>query len=132
MPYCVTLWVKEKLLVTCNFSFSNNVFHNYIFLVHQNAVLCGNGLILSQSTNLGASELEEFVDDNFVFGENGRKFFKQIENTMGKGENCSLWAFSTLSDSIFTKLELQSCKNQGLFGKGINILVLNLLNIKLN
>ena len=39
-----TLWEKEKLLVTSNFSFSHNVFHNYISLVHQNAALCGNGL----------------------------------------------------------------------------------------
>ena len=35
---------KEKLLVTSNFSFSHNVFHSYISLVHQNSVLCGNGL----------------------------------------------------------------------------------------
>ena len=35
---------KEKLLVRSNFSFSHNVFHSYISLVHQNAVLCGNGL----------------------------------------------------------------------------------------
>ena len=35
---------KEKLLVTSNFSFSHNIFHSYISLVHQNAALCGNGL----------------------------------------------------------------------------------------
>ena len=39
-----TLWEKEKLLVTSNFSFSHNVFHIYISLVHQNASLCGNQL----------------------------------------------------------------------------------------
>ena len=39
-----TLWEKEKLLVTSNFSLSHNVFHNYKSLVRQNAVLCGNGL----------------------------------------------------------------------------------------
>ena len=33
-----------ELLVTSNFSFSNNVFHSYISLVRQNAVLSGNGL----------------------------------------------------------------------------------------
>ena len=33
----------EKLLVTCNFSFSPNAFHSYISLLHQNAALCGNG-----------------------------------------------------------------------------------------
>ena len=39
-----TLWEKQKLLVTCNFSFSHNVFHSYVSLVHQNVALCGNGL----------------------------------------------------------------------------------------
>ena len=36
---------KEKLLDTRNFSFSHNVFLSYISIVHQNAALCGNGLI---------------------------------------------------------------------------------------
>ena len=36
---------KKTLLVTSNFSFSHNVFYSYISLVHQNEVLCGNGLI---------------------------------------------------------------------------------------
>ena len=35
------------MLVTSNFSFSYNVFHSYISLVRQNAVLYGNGLITS-------------------------------------------------------------------------------------
>ena len=39
-----TLWEKEKLLVTSNFSFSHNAFHSYISLVRQNAALYGNGL----------------------------------------------------------------------------------------
>ena len=38
-----TLREKEKFLVTGNFSFSHNVFHGYISLLHQNVVLCGNG-----------------------------------------------------------------------------------------
>ena len=39
----------KKLLVTSNFSFSHNVFHSYISLVRQHAVLCGNGLIRKNS-----------------------------------------------------------------------------------
>ena len=35
---------------------------------------------------LDPSKLEEFADDNFKFDENGRKFFKRIEDTVGKGE----------------------------------------------
>ena len=32
------------------------------------------------------SKLREFADDNFKFDENGRKFLKQVENTVEKGE----------------------------------------------
>ena len=32
------------------------------------------------------SKLKEFADDNFKFGENGRKLSKQVENTVEKGE----------------------------------------------
>ena len=30
--------------------------------------------------------LKEFLDDNFEFNENGRKFSKRVENSVGKGE----------------------------------------------
>ena len=36
--------------------------------------------------NLDSSKLKKFGDDNFKFDENGRKFSKWIENTVGKGE----------------------------------------------
>ena len=35
---------------------------------------------------LDCSKLKEFADDKFRFYENGRMFFKQAENTVGKGE----------------------------------------------
>ena len=35
---------------------------------------------------LVSSNLEEFTDNNFRFDENGRKFSKRVENTVGKGE----------------------------------------------
>ena len=34
---------------------------------------------------LDSSKLKEFADDNFEFDENGRKFSKWVENTVGKG-----------------------------------------------
>ena len=40
---------KEKLLVTSNFSFPHDVFHNYISVVRQNAALCSNGLMFDES-----------------------------------------------------------------------------------
>ena len=30
--------------------------------------------------------MKEFADDNFKWDENGRKFYKWVENTVGKGE----------------------------------------------
>ena len=35
---------------------------------------------------LDSSKLIEFADDNFIFDESGRMFFKQVEYTVGKGE----------------------------------------------
>ena len=35
---------------------------------------------------LDSSKLKEFAFDNFKFDENGRKFSKRLENTVGKGE----------------------------------------------
>ena len=37
---------KDNSQVTSNFPISHNVFHSFISLVRQNAVLCGNGLTL--------------------------------------------------------------------------------------
>ena len=35
---------------------------------------------------LDSSKLKHFADDNFKSDENGRKFSKRVENTVGKGE----------------------------------------------
>ena len=35
---------------------------------------------------LDTSKLEGVADDNFKFDENGRKFSRLVENTVGKGE----------------------------------------------
>ena len=66
---------------------------------------------------LDSPKLKEFADDNFKFDENGRKFSKQVENTVGKGE--IRHEQFLLSHSVFKRLVLQTRKNQGLFGKGL-------------
>ena len=38
------MWVKEKLLVTSNFSFSHSVFKRHVSQGRQKVSLCGNGL----------------------------------------------------------------------------------------
>ena len=35
---------------------------------------------------LDSSKQKEFADDNIKFDENGRKFSRQVENTVGRGE----------------------------------------------
>ena len=63
--------------------------------------------------------MKEFARTILKFDENGRKFSKQVENTVGKGEIARNEQF-LLSRSVFKRLELQTRKNQGLFGKGLS------------
>ena len=58
---------------------------------------------------LGTSNLKEFAEDNFEFGENGRNFSESVEKNEGKGEIAH----------VFKRLKLQTRKIQGLFGKGL-------------
>ena len=43
-------------------------------------------LTLSQTTNFRLLQTERVCRRQFQFDENGRKLFKQVENTVGKGE----------------------------------------------
>ena len=61
-----------------------------------------------------SSEFREFADDNYKFAENGRKFFKWTENTVGKGEIAcyeQFLLFPVFSNNFYCR--------QSLFGKGI-------------
>ena len=70
---------------------------------------------------LDSPKLKEFADDNFEFHENGRKFSKWVENTVGKGEIVSHKQFLLFPHSVFKRLILQTRKNKGLFKKGLII-----------
>ena len=72
-----------------------------------------------------SSKLEKFADGNFKFAENGIKFSKPVENTVGKGkiaryEQLLIMSNISFSPSVFERPILQTRKNQGLFGKGLN------------
>ena len=69
-----------------------------------------SALTLYQTTIIDSFKLKEFAEEIFKFDYNSRKFSKQVENTVGKGE---------ISHSVFKRLALQTRKNQGLFGKGL-------------
>ena len=53
--------------------------------------------------------MKEFADDNFKSDENGIKFSKKVRKQCGKRRNFS-----------FPYSVLQTRKNKGLFGKGLN------------
>ena len=86
---------------------------------------CGDELVieitltLSQTTNFRLFQTEEFEEDNFRFNENGKKFSKRVENTVVKEEIAHNRPFLYYIHSVFTRLVLQTRKNQGFFGKGL-------------
>ena len=53
---------------------------------------------------LDSSKLKEIADDNFKFDENGGKFSKCVENTIGKGEVARYKQFLSFSRSVFNRL----------------------------
>ena len=57
---------------------------------------------------------------NFKFDETGKTFRKHVENAVGKAEITNYQQF-LLFLSLFKKLVLQTRKNQGFFGKGLNL-----------
>ena len=67
---------------------------------------------------LDSSKLKELVDDNFKFDENGRKFSKWVQNTVGKKRNCSLRAISPFSTWFSKDSYCRHVKNKACFEKG--------------
>ena len=65
-------------------------------------------LSLSQTTNFRLFQTDE----------NGKKFPKHVENTVGKGE-IARYEYFLLFQQCFKILVLQTRKKQGLFGTGI-------------
>ena len=68
-------------------------------------------------TYLRLFQTEGLPNKTFKFDENGRKFSKGIQNTVGKGEIAHNEQF-LLFPQCFQKICATDKKNQGLFGKG--------------
>ena len=64
------------------------------------------------------TKLKEFAEDNFEFDENGKKFFKRVEDTVGKGKIDCYEQLFLFPQYFLKRLVLQIRKNKGLFGKG--------------
>ena len=80
----------------------------------------GMGLLFAIRKILDLSKLKEFADDILKFDENGRKFSKQVENTVRKGEIACYQQF-VIFPQCFQKTSIADTKNQGLFGKGLTL-----------
>ena len=80
-------------------------------------------LTLTKQQILDSSKLKEFADNNFKFDDNDRKFSKWVEKTLWEKEKLLVTSNFSFSHSIFKRLVLQTCKNKGLFGKGLSHVV---------
>ena len=67
---------------------------------------------------LDSSKFKVFADKS-EFDDNGRRFSKRVENSVGKGEIARYEQFLLLMQ-CFQKLLWQTCKTQGLFWKGLD------------
>ena len=74
-------------------------------------------LTLPKQQILDSSKLKHFAYDNSKFDENGRKFSKPLENTVGKGEIARYEQF--LLFPLFSKdLYCRHVKTRACLGKG--------------
>ena len=67
---------------------------------------------------LDCSKLKEFADENFKFDENGRKFSKWVENTVGKGEIACYKQFLLFPQCFQKTCTERHIKTRACLGKG--------------
>ena len=85
---------------------------------HRHDMTLAVKVALNPNTTNQPIKLKEFTDDNFKFRENGRKFPKQVENTVRKREIAGYKQF--LPFPVFSKdLYCRHVENHGLFEKGL-------------
>ena len=72
-------------------------------------------IIPFSNDKLDSSELKKFADDNFKFDENGRKFSKPEENTVGKREIACNKQFPTVfsNDLYYKHVKTRACLGKG-------------------
>ena len=95
-----TLWEKEKLLVSCNFSFSQGVFKRFVLQRRKIQGLFWKGLTLTKI--LDWSKLKALADDKINVAEMITSVSERVENIVGKRRKCWLPAFS-LFLTMFSK-----------------------------
>ena len=75
-------------------------------------------LTLSQATNFRLFQAERVSKWQFQIWWKRQKLLQRVENIVGKGDIAHCEQF-LLSHNVFKRLLLQTCENQGLFGKGL-------------
>ena len=60
--------------------------YNALDVSMNKSTVLGASKLFPKRQILDASKLKETEDDNSIFDENGKKFSKKVENTVGKGE----------------------------------------------
>ena len=121
---------RKNLVFIILFHFLFFSLKNFLSSDHQNSRLCGKGLTLSQITNLDFSKHKKFTDDNFKFDENGIKFSKMVEKTLGKGELLIMGNFSFFP--VFSKgLKCRHLKTITCFGKSCRLNLSQMTNFRL-
>ena len=71
---------------------------------------------------MDSSKLKKFADANFKFDENGRMFYKQTENTLGKGEIARFERF-LLFPQCFQKICIADTLKQGLVWERVKLML---------
>ena len=73
---------------------------------------------ISQTKNFRLFRIKEFADDNFNLDENGEKFSKRTENTVGKGEIAHRELFLLFLLCFQKTLFCRLVKTRACLGKG--------------
>ena len=139
-----TLWKKEKLLVTSNFSFSHSVFKRLVLQTRKNQGLFGKGLRrtvmdpesctillsmvykhpyklqpipLSQTTNFKLFETERVWRRQLQIRWKWQKVLKTGRKHCGKRRNCSLRGISPFPTVFSRDLYCRHVKTRACLGK---------------
>ena len=73
---------------------------------------------LSKMTYFDASKLKGLADDNFKIDENGGKYFKRVENAVGKGEIAHYEQFLLFPQCFLKDVYCRHIKTRACLGKG--------------
>ena len=101
-----------------NFSFSHIVIKRLVMQTRKNQGLFGKGLTLSQTTNFRLFQTERACRRQFKIWWKWQRVI-HMDGKHWEKEKLLITSNFFFSHSVFRRLVLWTCKNQGLFGKGL-------------